>query len=104
MVTNDHVYKINANGCSSIKMPSVMKPHAISSMGPLRNHLGSELVVGFVAFVFSEMSMSNMQNLLLYLRTAPKVIPRNKCLRISTVNTNIGTKNNVVPAATAGQS
>src|SRR6478752_9759554 len=39
-----------------------------------------------------------------HLRTAPKVMPRNKCLRRSTVNTTIGTRNSVVPAATAGQS
>src|SRR5260221_6580893 len=36
--------------------------------------------------------------------TAPKVMPRSKCLRNSTVNTTIGTRNSVVPAATAGQS
>src|SRR4029079_16561164 len=39
-----------------------------------------------------------------HLRTAPKVMPRKRCLRNSTVNTTIGTRNSVVPAATAGQS
>src|SRR3981081_1990244 len=39
-----------------------------------------------------------------HLRTAPKVMPRSRCLRRSTVNTTIGTRNSVVPAATAGQS
>src|SRR5207253_7102036 len=40
----------------------------------------------------------------IHLRTAPKVMPRSRCLRSSTVNTTIGTRNSVVPAATAGQS
>src|SRR5258708_31803188 len=40
----------------------------------------------------------------LHLRTAPKVIPRKRFLRSSTVNTRMGTKNSVVAAATAGQS
>src|SRR5690242_21224166 len=39
-----------------------------------------------------------------HLRTAPKVMPRKRCLRNSTVNRTIGTTNNVVAAATAGQS
>src|SRR6202035_1948830 len=39
-----------------------------------------------------------------HLRTAPKVMPRSRCLRKSTVNTTIGTRKKVVPAATAGQS
>src|SRR5882672_10218642 len=39
-----------------------------------------------------------------HLRTAPKVMPRSKCLRKSTVKTTIGTRKSVVPAATAGQS
>src|SRR6476659_7543170 len=39
-----------------------------------------------------------------HLRTAPKVMPRSRCLRSSTVNMTIGTRNSVVPAATAGQS
>src|SRR5215475_11604013 len=39
-----------------------------------------------------------------HLRTAPKVMPRNRCLRNNTVNRTIGTTNSVVAAATAGQS
>src|SRR5262245_37382950 len=39
-----------------------------------------------------------------HLRTAPKVMPRNRCLRNNTVNKTIGTTNSVVAAATAGQS
>src|SRR3954462_14715055 len=39
-----------------------------------------------------------------HLRTAPKVMPRRRCLRRSTVSTTIGTRKNVVPAATPGQS
>src|SRR6185437_15327885 len=39
-----------------------------------------------------------------HLRTAPKVMPRSRCLRNNTVNRTIGTTNNVVAAATAGQS
>src|SRR5581483_3817877 len=39
-----------------------------------------------------------------HLRTAPKVMPRSRCLRNSTVNRTIGTTNSVVAAATAGQS
>src|SRR5438105_1578724 len=42
--------------------------------------------------------------LLGHLRTAPKVIPRKRCLRSKTVKQTIGMMNNVVPAATAGQS
>src|SRR6266853_739304 len=39
-----------------------------------------------------------------HLRSAPNVIPRNRCLRSRTVNTRIGNRNSVEPAATAGQS
>ena len=39
-----------------------------------------------------------------HFRTAPNVIPRNRCLRNRMVNTMIGTRNSVAPAATAGQS
>src|SRR5467141_28032 len=39
-----------------------------------------------------------------HLRTAPKVMPRKRFFRSSTVNTRMGTRNSVVPAATAGQS
>src|SRR5467141_4237188 len=39
-----------------------------------------------------------------HLRTAPKVMPRNKWRRSKMVKHRIGTKNNVVAAATAGQS
>src|SRR3954447_3081503 len=39
-----------------------------------------------------------------HLRTAPKVMPRRRCLRSSTVKTRIGIRKSVVPAATAGQS
>src|SRR6476661_5886903 len=39
-----------------------------------------------------------------HLRTAPKVMPRNKWRRSSMVKQRIGMKNNVVAAATAGQS
>src|SRR5207244_3799478 len=39
-----------------------------------------------------------------HLRSAPNVMPRNRCLRSRTVNTRIGSRNNVDPAATAGQS
>src|SRR5205085_11585856 len=39
-----------------------------------------------------------------HLRTAPKVMPRSRCLRSSTVKHTMGMMNNVVPAATAGQS
>src|SRR6516225_3945796 len=39
-----------------------------------------------------------------HLRTAPKVMPRNRCLRRRMVNSTIGTTNSVVAAATAGQS
>src|SRR5712664_221990 len=39
-----------------------------------------------------------------HLRTAPKVMPRNKWRRSRMVKHRIGTKNNVVAAATAGQS
>src|SRR5260370_2516462 len=39
-----------------------------------------------------------------HFRTAPKVIPRRRFLRSSTVKTRIGTRNRVVAAATAGQS
>src|ERR1700757_1244152 len=39
-----------------------------------------------------------------HLRTAPKVIPRNRWRRSRMVNSRIGRKNNVVAAATAGQS
>ncbi|GCC48010.1 hypothetical protein chiPu_0031926 [Chiloscyllium punctatum] len=39
-----------------------------------------------------------------HLRTAPKVMPRSRCLRSSTVNMTIGTTKSVVAAATAGQS
>jgi len=38
------------------------------------------------------------------LRTAPKVIPRSRCLRSRMVKTMTGTRNSVAPAATAGQS
>src|SRR5437868_5688254 len=41
---------------------------------------------------------------LVHLRTAPKVMPRNRWRRNSTVNSRIGRKNSVVAAATAGQS
>src|SRR5215470_9483476 len=37
-------------------------------------------------------------------RTAPKVMPRSKNLRSSTVKVTMGTRKSVVPAATAGQS
>src|SRR5262249_55672041 len=37
-------------------------------------------------------------------RSAPKVMPRSRCRRSRTVNTTIGIRNSVVPAATAGQS
>src|SRR6266550_1747492 len=40
----------------------------------------------------------------IHLRSAPNVIPRSRCLRNSTVNTRIGSRNSVEPAATAGQS
>ena len=40
MVTKDQVYKIKAKGCKSIKIPSVMKQQAASSMGPRRSHRG----------------------------------------------------------------
>src|SRR5689334_15486079 len=36
--------------------------------------------------------------------TAPKVMPWRRCLRSRIVKTQIGIRNNVVPAATAGQS
>src|SRR5436190_10683584 len=39
-----------------------------------------------------------------HLRIAPKVTPRSRCLRSSTVNTSTGSTNSVVPAAMAGQS
>src|SRR5437588_3824773 len=39
-----------------------------------------------------------------HLRTAPKVMPRKRFFRSSTVKTRIGTRNSVVAAATAGQS
>src|SRR3989475_709821 len=39
-----------------------------------------------------------------HLRNAPNVMPRRSCFRSRTVNTRIGTRNSVVPAATAGQS
>src|SRR5438445_813353 len=39
-----------------------------------------------------------------HLRTAPKVIPRSRCLRSTMVKKTIGTRNSVVAAATAGQS
>src|SRR5262249_49185112 len=39
-----------------------------------------------------------------HLRTAPKVIPRRRCLRSRTVKTRIGIRKRVVPALTAGQS
>src|SRR5260221_7921430 len=39
-----------------------------------------------------------------HLRSAPNVMPRNTCLRNSTVNTRMGSKKSVEPAATAGQS
>jgi hypothetical protein len=44
------------------------------------------------------------QPVLVHLRMAPKVIPRSRCLRKSTVNTSTGSRNSVVPAAIAGQS
>ena len=104
MVTKDQVYKINAKGCNNIKIPSVMRQHAASSMGPRRSHLGHLAfwiceVDGVVVEEGVDIDFS-----LLYLRTAPKVIPRRRCLRMKTVNTRMGTKNSVVPAATAGQS
>src|SRR5205085_11913184 len=40
----------------------------------------------------------------LHLRIAPKVTPRSRCLRSSTVNSSTGSRNSVVPAAIAGQS
>src|SRR6185369_4231575 len=43
-------------------------------------------------------------SLLGHLRTAPKVMPRNRCFRSNTVKTTIGIRNKVVPAPTAGQS
>src|SRR6201997_788735 len=39
-----------------------------------------------------------------HLRTAPKVMPRSRCLRSTTVKKRIGSTNSVVAAATAGQS
>src|SRR4051794_21457799 len=39
-----------------------------------------------------------------HLRTAPKGMPRSRCRRSNTVKARIGTRNRVVPAATAGQS
>src|SRR5262249_52909632 len=39
-----------------------------------------------------------------HLRTAPKVMPRNRCRRSRMVKSRIGRKNSVVAAATAGQS
>src|SRR5262245_8962888 len=39
-----------------------------------------------------------------HLRTAPKVMPRSRCLRRRIVKTMTGTRNRVAPAATAGQS
>ena len=38
------------------------------------------------------------------MRTAPNVIPRNRCLRKRIVKIITGTRNRVAPAATAGQS
>src|SRR5207253_11359128 len=40
----------------------------------------------------------------LHLRIAPKVMPRSRCLRNSTVKNSTGNRNGVVPAAIAGQS
>src|SRR3569833_1387413 len=49
--------------------------------------------------------MSLWQNgLSFHLRTAPKVMPRSRCLRNTTVKMRIGTTKSVVAAATAGQS
>src|SRR2546426_10327129 len=39
-----------------------------------------------------------------HLRIAPKVTPRSRCLRSSTVKNSTGSRNSVVPAAIAGQS
>src|SRR5258708_23299992 len=39
-----------------------------------------------------------------HFRSAPNVIPRKRCLRSSTANTKMGSRNSVDPAATAGQS
>src|SRR5262245_47456553 len=39
-----------------------------------------------------------------HLRTAPKVMPRSRCLRSRIVNSTIGIRKIVAPAATAGQS
>ena len=41
---------------------------------------------------------------LAHLRTAPKVMPRSRCLRSRMVKTITGSRNSVAPAATAGQS
>ena len=40
IVINDHVYKIIANGCSSIKIPAAIRQDASISIGPRRSHLG----------------------------------------------------------------
>ncbi len=46
MVTNDQVYKIKANGCSSIKIPSEMTAQATNSRGPRLSHLGHACLAG----------------------------------------------------------
>lgn len=104
MVEKDQVYKINAKGCNSIKIPSVMKQQAASSMGPRRRYLGQMAALVCTADCIVVGDGVDIGFSLLYLRTAPKVMPRKRCLRMKTVNTRMGTKNSVVPAATAGQS
>ena len=96
VVTNDQVKSTSANGCSIMKMPSAITPQATSSSGPRRSHRGQR---GCASGSDRRRQLVGGQA---HLRTAPKVMPRSRCLRSSTVKTRMGTRKSVVPGGDRG--
>ena len=81
----DQVKSQSAKGCIIMTTPSAIRTEATISQGPRRRRARPCEEAG-------------------HLRTAPKVMPRSRCLRSRMVKTMTGSRKSVAPAATAGQS